>query len=158
MLISAAVGEALYPHPQWAAMRRTWTALYPQDGLPADRRREIAALTEDIPAFVDVLLRHRGRQTGGLTVADLFPQQACRPRRLLQLYDDWGGDVATMARQPPTLAFAAIGQAKFAGLLTPEQESDLLSRLLTIWAVRSSLAGTRPGTDTSPARPRDARS
>ena len=41
-----------------------------------------------------------------------------------------------MARQPPTLVFAVIGQAKIAGLISPEAESSVLSALLKAWAVR----------------------
>jgi len=44
-----------------------------------------------------------------------------------------------MARQPPSLVFAVVGQAKTAGLISPEAESRLLSALLQAWAVRSSL-------------------
>ncbi len=59
--------------------------------------------------------------------------------RLIRLHHDWAGDIAVMARQPSSLVFAVIGQAKSAGLISPEEESRLLSVLLQAWAVRSSL-------------------
>ena len=40
VLVSATIGEAIYPHPQWAAMRHTWKQLYPTQraaGRPAYR-------------------------------------------------------------------------------------------------------------------------
>jgi len=44
-----------------------------------------------------------------------------------------------MYRAPPTLAFAVIGQAKSDGRMSPEQESVILAKLLTHWALRSTL-------------------
>jgi hypothetical protein len=44
-----------------------------------------------------------------------------------------------MYKAPPSLVFAVIGQAKADGRLGPEDESDLLARLLTHWAMRSTL-------------------
>jgi hypothetical protein len=39
----------------------------------------------------------------------------------------------------PTLAFAAIGQARADGKITPEKESETLAHLLTHWAIESAL-------------------
>jgi hypothetical protein len=44
-----------------------------------------------------------------------------------------------MRDNPPTLVFAAIGQARADGRITPEQESRTLAYLLTYWALRSTL-------------------
>ena len=44
-----------------------------------------------------------------------------------------------MYKAPPSLVFAVIGQAKANGTLSPEDESDLLAKLLTHWAMRSTL-------------------
>jgi hypothetical protein len=96
-------------------------------------------LEASIPAFVQLLLTHRSPALHGQRLGDIWPDQERRPARLLRLYQDWRGDLAVMARQPPTLVFAVVGQAKIAGLISPEAESRLLSTLLKAWAVRSSL-------------------
>jgi hypothetical protein len=44
-----------------------------------------------------------------------------------------------MYRAPPTLVFAVIGQARADGQLTPEEESTVLGKLLTHWALRTTL-------------------
>ena len=44
-----------------------------------------------------------------------------------------------MRRAPPTLVFAAIGQARAEGKLAPEEEASLLTELLTYWAMRHTL-------------------
>ena len=45
-----------------------------------------------------------------------------------------------MARQRPSLVFAVAGQARAAGRITPEAESQLIGTLLRAWALRSTLA------------------
>jgi hypothetical protein len=139
VLISAGIGEALYPHPQWRAMRQTWKQLYPVDQLPVERRAEIEAFEETIGRFVDLLLSHESRGLQGRRLGDIWPTDERRPERLLGLHEQWAGDMGVMARQAPTLVFAALGQAKVAGVIAPETESRLLRALLNAWAVRSSL-------------------
>lgn len=145
VLISAGMGEALYPHPQWQRMRDTWKQLYPIDHLPAQRRGEIEAFESTIERFTDLLLNHRPERLQGKAVGDLWPRAQRQPERLLSLYRRWGGDLGVMARQRPSLVFAAIGQAKSAGDILPENESALLTDLLSAWAVRSSLDVVQAG-------------
>jgi hypothetical protein len=44
-----------------------------------------------------------------------------------------------MRDAPPSLVFAAFGQARADGRLSPEQESRKLSMLLRFWAMRRTL-------------------
>jgi hypothetical protein len=44
-----------------------------------------------------------------------------------------------MYRAAPSLVFAVLGQARAVGQLSPEDESALLAKLLTNWALRSTL-------------------
>ena len=44
-----------------------------------------------------------------------------------------------MYRASPSLVFAVIGQARADGKLSPEDESLLLCKLLTFWALRATL-------------------
>ncbi|WP_210417137.1 hypothetical protein [Citricoccus sp. SGAir0253] len=152
VLISAAIGQALYPHPQWARLAATWRSMYPLRGLPAEHRDWIAGCEERIGDLVRVLLRHRSRGTGGRELRTFWPTAQRQPEQLLRLHAAWRQDLAVMARQPPSLVFAVVGQAKAAGLITPHAESDQLSAVLTAWAVRSSLR--RPFPHHPPLPPR----
>jgi hypothetical protein len=140
VLLSCAMGEAFYPHPQWASMRATWKALNPVASLPPARQQEIAALEAGIPAFVAALLAHRSPGLGGRTLREAFPTADRVPARLLQYHDAWRGDIGVMARQRPSLVFAVAGQARAASRMTPEAESQLIGTLLRAWALRSTLA------------------
>ena len=44
-----------------------------------------------------------------------------------------------MYRTRPTLVFAALGQARADGRLSPEDESVLIGKLLTFWALKTVL-------------------
>jgi len=48
------------------------------------------------------------------------------------------GAAADVSRAP-SLVFAVLGQAKADGGLSPEDEGNLLAKLLTFWAMRSTL-------------------
>jgi hypothetical protein len=61
------------------------------------------------------------------------------PSRLTALFGAWQRAPMQMYRSPPSLVFAVLGQAKMDGKLSPEDESDLLAKLLTYWAMRSTL-------------------
>jgi hypothetical protein len=143
VLLSCAMGNALYPHPQWQTMARTWSALYPPQGLPSERQRELAALEAGIPPFVRALLDHRSPSLRGRRLGGLFPTRQRQPGRLLELHRAWNDDFAVMARQPPSLVFAVVGQARAAGRITPEAESALVGALLRAWALRNSLSSYR---------------
>lgn len=139
VLVSAAFGEALYPSPQWTLMRRMWKRMYPVESLPRTRRAELARVEASIPNLVELVLDHRTPTLAGRPLGEVWPAGQRHPDRLLELYRRWGGNTAVLARQPPSLVFAVVGQAKFAGLISSEAESRLLSELLQLWAVRSSL-------------------
>jgi len=149
VLISCALGDAFYPHPQWDQMRAAWKNLNPTYGLPDTRQQEFATLEAGIPSFVRALLTHRSPALAGRTLAEAFPTHERTPGRLLALDAAWRGDLAVMARQRPSLVFAVVGQARAAGRTTPEAESALISALLRAWALRSTLAFAEHGT-TSP--------
>lgn len=139
VLLSAAVGDTLYPHPQWQALAAAWRACYPTDGLPADRRREIDRMERTLPAMAELLASHRPDGLRGRQLRDLMPLTERRPDRLAAHFRAWGDDLAVLARQPPTLVFAVLGQARGHSLIEPAVESRVLSDVLTAWAVRSSL-------------------
>jgi hypothetical protein len=137
--LSAAMGLALYPHPQWARLEQMWDAFYPLAGLDAQRRRIIEALLKTMPTFVSLLANHRPRRLRGRSLAEALEVAERQPARLTLLFESWGGSPERMRDAAPSLVFAVIGQARADGKITPEAESRLLTSLLTYWALRGTL-------------------
>jgi hypothetical protein len=137
--LSAAIGDALYPHPQWKRLSALWESYYPPVGLAAQTQELLALLLENMPAFVNLLVNHRPRALRGrslMEVMDIAPRQ---PARLSALYRQWGSNPSDMYRASPVLVFAVLGQARADGVISPEDESTLLSKLLTYWALRATV-------------------
>jgi hypothetical protein len=140
--LSCAIGEALYPHPQWARLAALWESMYPRTGQSPARRALLAALEQTLPAFVDLLAGHRPPALRGRSLAGVMPLAERRPERLLALHRAWRDDRGAMREAPPSLAFAVIGQARYLGAIGPERESRMVAGLLTYWALRSTLDTT----------------
>lgn len=137
--LSAAMGRALYPHPQWRRLEELWDSFYPLAGLDERRRRVIDHLIAALPEFVRVLTQHRPRLLGGRTLAEALAVADRQPTRLSQLYRLWIDSPILMRKAAPSLVFAVIGQARADGAISPETESRLLTDLLTYWALRGTL-------------------
>lgn len=128
--LSCAIGEALYPHPQWQRIGRMWESFYPLESLDAERRGLIDRIEAAIPEFVTLLADHRPASLHGESLREVMDLEARRPRRLAALFADWTRTPARMYRAPPALTFAVLGQARVEGKLSPEDESRLLTKLL----------------------------
>jgi hypothetical protein len=139
VLLSCAMGDALYPHPQWASLAEVWRSLYPVGAVTDVHRRTLAGLEATIPQFVAQLLDHRPPSLRGRAIGEVLAMDGRRPEHLLARYGGWRRRPAAIATAPPSLVFAALGQARAAGRLSPERESRLLGNLLTHWALRSTL-------------------
>jgi hypothetical protein len=137
--LSCAMGDALYPHPQWARLAAMWESFYPTHGLDAASLHLLRRLQALMPAFVSVLVQHRPAALRGRTLAQVLDLAERRPARLAALFRLWSRLPALMYRAPPSLVFAVIGQARCDGRLSPEDESLLLGKLLTHWALTSTL-------------------
>jgi hypothetical protein len=137
--LSCAMGEALYPHPQWQRLAAMWEAFYPTAGLDAESLQLLQRLQALVPAFVALLVEHRPAALRGKTLAQVLDTQQRRPARLALLFRLWCRLPALMYAAPPSLVFAVIGQARCDDHLSPEDESLLLGKLLTHWALRSTL-------------------
>ncbi|MYN11477.1 hypothetical protein GTP77_29660 [Massilia sp. FT127W] len=137
--LSCALGEQLFPHPQWRRVAALWESFYPLTGLPPEQRRLLLQLEDSLPAFAALLARHRPALLRGRTLPDVMAVRARQPRRLASLYRQWSRAPQQMYDAAPSLAFAVLGQARADGRLSPEDESVLLGRLLTHWALRSTL-------------------
>jgi hypothetical protein len=137
--LSAAIGEALYPHPQWRRLSRLWEEFYPVQKLDAERRRILTALEASLPRFVALLVGHRPASLRGHTLARVMATQERQPERLGELYREWRERRSRVRDARPTMVFAALGQARADGDITPEEESKALAELLKSWALRSTL-------------------
>lgn len=137
--LSSAMGNALYPHPQWGRLSEIWESFYPRDGLDPKTRDVIAGLEAAMPEFVALLVNHRPQLLRGRSLVEALEVQARQPAQLVSLYRRWQKMPALMYRTAPTLAFAVLGQARHDGALSPEDESVILSKLLNHWALRATL-------------------
>jgi len=147
--LSCAMGQVLYPHPQWAALASLWELLYPKDGLEEKQKATLAALEAGIPEFVQLVVNFRPASLRGKSLKGVMPLAERHPMRLAAYYRDWAASPAKMRTAAPSLVFAVIGQAKADGKISPEAESKLLADLLSYWAMRSALdtsaiCGTQP--------------
>lgn len=138
--LSCAMGDGLYPHPQWQILANAWERFYPLDGLPPERRQFFREIEAAIPAFVSLLLSHRPRSLRGRSLGEAMHLPDRTPARLRALFGGWRRNPMPMRSAPPTLVFAALGQARADGALGPERESRLLAGLLEYWAMRSTLS------------------
>jgi hypothetical protein len=154
--LSCAIGEALYPDPQWRELAGLWEAMYPRTRLDAGRRRLLAALEASMPDFVGFLLEHRPRALRGRSLAAVMPLAERRPEQLAELHRRWGADRVAMRAAAPSLAFAVIGQARADGAIGPDGESRAVAGLLTYWALRSTLDTTELCAATQVAPPAGA--
>ncbi|MFJ9892298.1 hypothetical protein ACIQPR_03095 [Streptomyces sp. NPDC091280] len=137
--LSCAMGDALYPHPQWRRLSALWAALYPPRRAPRELRELTVLLERSLPRFVRLLVTHRPPALSGARLADLMPRSSRAPALLLTRYRSWARDPRSLRTAPPTLVLAVLGQARAASLITPEEESRLLGEQLTHWALTSSL-------------------
>jgi hypothetical protein len=137
--LSSAIGDALYPHPQWRKVAELWGSYYPLTELDSERRQLMVHLEDSIPEFVSVLINHRPKALRGRSILEVMKVEQRTPGRLAALFSAWGKAPRQMYRAPPSLVFAVLGQARADGRMSPEDESDLLAKLLTFWAMRSTL-------------------
>ena len=137
--LSCAMGNALYPHPQWAGLANVWESFYPRTDLDAGRLKVLSILEATLPALVTLLINHRPRSLAGRSLKEITPVGERQPEQLSRLYGVWGGSLLRMREAAPTLAFAVIGQARADGKITPAGEAHIIGNLLAYWATRSAL-------------------
>ncbi|MBD2722550.1 hypothetical protein [Hymenobacter armeniacus] len=133
--ISLALGEVLFPHPQWAALGRQWEELYPTDELSADKRDLIHRLETALPEFAALVLNHRPKSLRGQRVADIFPVAERQPDQLRALFEAWQQQPHLREHVAPSLVFAVVGQAKADGRISTNEEARVLSHMLNRWAL-----------------------
>ncbi len=139
VILSCAMGQAMYPHPQWRRLAQLWESYYPLAGLPASQRLLLDQLRQSMPGLIGLMLNHRPAALRGHSLVEVMQVRQRQPATLSRLFQLWSRAPAQMYRAAPTLVFAVLGQARANGALMPEEESALLSRLLMHWALRSTI-------------------
>ena len=137
--LSCALGRVLYPDPQWDRLARTWESLYPLEHCSPGIRKRLTKLEAGIEAFVSLLLTFRPAILKGSPLASLLVMQSRQCAVLRRLFRNWRSEPMLLYQAPPTLVFAVIGQAKADGDIDPQEEGELLTKLLTYWALRNTL-------------------
>ena len=137
--LSCAVGNVLYPHPQWGQLDQTWESYYPRAGLGSERLNLIEELEATMPEFIDLVLEHRPAKLGGTSLLEALDTFERTPERLIEYFQEARSDRRRLAMLRPCLAFAVLGQARANGGISPEEESRWIGELLTAWALRNAL-------------------
>jgi hypothetical protein len=137
--LSCALGNALYPHPQWPALARLWEACYPLTGLKPAVQQKFRALEATIPLLARVLCAHRSPALRGGALGPVLASADRRPEELTAIWRRWQQAPALMFAAPPSLVFAVLGRSRLTGELGPVRESRIIDAMLTHWALRSTL-------------------
>ncbi len=145
--LSTAFGDALYPDAQWAELGVLWDALYPLGRSPAAERPLLRALASAIPRLRDRVLDHRPAALSPLRLGEVFAIADRAPARLRSAIRGRGW-LRALASARPSLALAAVGQARWSRTITPEDERSAVSSLLATWALRRAADRTGPTSTT----------
>jgi hypothetical protein len=137
--LSTAIGQALFPQDAWGVLSRLWESYYPRGGLGDDQERVFDMLERTMPELVQALIEHRPAALGGRSLVEALDIDEVRPDRLTALLKRWRTAPWEMYRARPIVVFAAIGQARIEGAITPEEESAVLGKTLAHWALASTL-------------------
>ena len=78
--LSAAIGDALYPHPQWQRLGAMWESFYPPVGLAPETQALLRALQASMPAFVALLVNHRPQALRGRSLTEVMEPRRASPR------------------------------------------------------------------------------
>ena len=144
VLLSCALGKAVYPHPEWVKAAELWKTLYPLRGLESGRLEILRQLEDTVPELVRLLVSHRPASLRGKTIPQALEVSGRTPPRLRELYEQWRSSPEKLAGARPTLALAVLGQARADGRLGPENEARVLEWLFRQWALRRARREASP--------------
>ncbi len=133
-----ALGALQYLEPRFApqcrSLAETWNLWHPLSSAPAGYRPLLDGLLETMPRMLLVLMTMRPPKLGGRTLASVLHRPELEPGALRRCFDRLARDPAARGIAP-TVAAAALAQAKIDGRLGEAQESRLLRRLLVHYAL-----------------------
>ena len=135
VVLSARIGKALYPDPQWQRLLHLWRGFYPVKGLSPKERVIITHLLASVDEFVQLLVNHRPELLRGISLKEAFPVKARQPASLRALFRQASKNSKMLEEMSPALVFAMMGQARADGKIDPLKENRLLSDLLRHWAL-----------------------
>jgi hypothetical protein len=147
--LSAAIGDAFYPDAGWKQLADLWESYYPRSGAPVQQLDLLLLLERTIPELASLLVEHRPPGLGGRSLREALDTDELQPSRLRALLTHWRRAPDGMYRTRPIVVLAAIGQGRLDGKITPEEESTVIGKLLSHWALWSTLqaaAGCASGT------------
>ncbi len=127
-MLSCAMGQSLFPHPQWRRLEEVWELYYPSQS-------ELDGLRATLPEVVELLVDRPLRCLRGTTFRQAIGAGERQPATLAAEFRRWKLEPERMHRAPPVLLLAALGQARSDGAISPEQESRVLTAALRAWAV-----------------------
>jgi hypothetical protein len=136
---SCAIGDRLFPHPQWERVRTMWSQFYPPAELPAEQSAIVTALLDSLAELAHLLATHRSTALQGESLVEALQPSAVEPEQLQRRFARWQRSPAEMYASRPTQVFATIGQARFDGRIAARDESQLIAKLLTHWALSKSI-------------------
>lgn len=137
--LSCALGAELHPSPQWAELAAMWERLTPLAGVDVETVRGLRALESTLPAVATMLAEHRPPMLRGRTLREAAEVGARHPTALRRVLRGWAARPQEAWRTPPTIALAALGQARTDGVMSAESESRALEVMLRRWALETSL-------------------
>src|SRR5262249_4148994 len=92
VLLSSALGHALYPHPQWNELAECWRAYYPVRRAEPGIATLLSTLENELDGFVAFLLEHRPRTFAGLSLGEALRLPDRDARQLGQAMRAWRSD------------------------------------------------------------------
>jgi hypothetical protein len=140
VLLSAALGNALHPDPQWQVVARSWRTLYPLGSAPTPAAAMLVRLEALLPTFAALLVSHRPPRLRGASLRQVLATREKTPAHLAASFEQIRSRPRELFRQRPARALAILGQARAHGRIDVRREGDLLDRLLNHWALAQTRA------------------
>lgn len=137
--IGCALGRELFSDPQWDRLDAMWAAMVPRSRAPDGVRALLDRLEAVVPEMCREVLDCPIAGDGGRTLRSLLPWRGVVPSRLRRKGVAWRTRPEGMVRSSPVLVLAVLGQARFDGTLSADEESGTLEELLERWALEISL-------------------
>jgi hypothetical protein len=100
----------------------------------------IRAIEGEIDEFVTFLAAIRPAALAGASLAEVMDLPARNPAQLRALHRAASLRPERLQAAPPTIAIAALGQARADGAVSAKSETATLGGLLDDWALRRALA------------------
>jgi len=91
VLLSCAIGDRLYPDPQWERLAATWQAMYPIAGVRPQLSAIISELRATLPDLVSVVVEHRPALLRGRSLGEVLRNPELRREALLEQFQNGAG-------------------------------------------------------------------